>query len=187
MKTKIFLSLVLLSFQSFAADTFTVASEFSSVSFATIKKQFVVEPAAINGLTGNLDSSGKFNVSVPVGNINTGVSIRDDRVSGLFFNAAYYPTVNITGQFDLSGLKQDITKVTVPAAVSFHGNSKTFNFPVIVTKTKNAITVSSHTPVIVQASDFGIPAENLANLAATVGGLALSDKVPLTVNLVFKK
>lgn len=75
----------------------------------------------------------------------------------------------------------------VPADVSFYGNNKTFNFPVIITKTDNSITVNSYAPVIVKASDFGIPAANLTQLAATVGGLALSDSVPVNINLVFTK
>lgn len=187
MKAKIFLSLILLSFQSLAADNFTIVSKFSSVSFATIKKQFVVEPATINGLTGSLDSQGKFDIQVPVANVDTGVSIRNDRLNSLFFNSAANPTISISGQFKLTALEQDISRALVPATVSFFGQTKTFNFPVIITKSQNAITVGSYSPVIVKASDFGIPAANLTKLAATVGGLALSDAVPLTINLVFQK
>jgi len=164
-----------------------VVTDFSSVSFATIKKQFVVEPATISGLTGSLDDNGEFAVTVPVTNVETGIGIRNDRLNSLFFNSTLNPTVHITGQFELAALAQDITKLTVPADVSFYGNKKTFNFPVIITKTKNAITVSSYAPVIVRASDFGIPSDNLTKLAATVGGLALSDIIPLNINLVFKK
>ncbi|SQD78514.1 YceI family protein [Moritella yayanosii] len=187
MRINIFLSLVLLSFQSFASDQFNIMTDFSSVSFATIKKQFVVEPATISGLTGSLDDNGKFAITVPVINVETGIGIRNDRLNSLFFNSGLNPTVHITGQFELAALAQDITKLTVPADVSFYGNKKTFNFPVIITKTKNTITVSSYAPVIVRASDFGIPTENLTKLAATVGGLALSDIIPLNINLVFKK
>ncbi|WP_075496789.1 YceI family protein [Moritella viscosa] len=187
MKNKIFLSLVLLSFQSFAAEKFNVVSDLSSVSFATIKKQFVVEPATINGLTGSLDERGRFEVKVPVVNVETGISIRNDRLNSLFFNSAINPTIAISGQFELATFKQDIGKAMVPAAVSFYGKTKTFNFPVIITKTKNAITVNSYAPVIVRASDFNIPTENLTKLSATVVGLALSDIIPLNINLVFKK
>jgi hypothetical protein len=47
--------------------------------------------------------------------------------------------------------------------------------------------VSSLSPVIVGASDFGIPTENLTNLAATVGGIKISDRVPLNLTLTFKE
>lgn len=187
MKTKLFLSLLLLSFQSYAADKFNLETDLSSVSFATIKKQFVVEPATISGLTGSLDEQGKFDIKVPVANVDTGVSIRNDRLNSLFFNAAVNPTIAINGQFALAAFEQEIGKAIVPAAVTFYGKTKTFNFPVIIVKTKDAISVSSYTPVIVRASDFGIPTDNLTKLAATVGGLALSDVIPLNINLVFKK
>jgi len=182
-----FLSLALLSLQSFAADTFNVVTDFSSVSFATIKKQYVIEPATISGVTGNLDESGKFAVFVPVANIDTAVAIRNERLNALFFNSSANPIIAISGQFDLTSLTQPISKMIVPADVSFYGNNKTFNFPVIITKTDNSITVNSYAPVIVKASDFGIPAANLTQLAATVGGLALSDSVPVNINLVFTK
>jgi len=187
MKTKILLAFTLLSFQSLAADKFNIVSELSSVSFATIKKQFVVEPATINGLTGNLDDTGKFEINVPVVNIDTGVSIRNERLKSLFFNSALNPTIAISGQFKLATLKNDVEKAIVPASVSFYGKTKAFNFPVMITKAKNAITISSYAPVIVKASDFGIPTENLNKLSATVGGLALSDIIPLSINIVLKK
>lgn len=187
MKNKLFLLLALLSFQSFAADTFNLVTDYSSLSFATIKKQYVVEPATISGLTGSLDESGKFAVIVPVGNIDTSVAIRDERLNSMFFDSTTNPIIIISGQFDLASLTQPISKVLVPASVSFYGNNQTFNFPVIITKTAYAITVNSYAPVIVKSSDFGIPAANLTKLAATVGGLALSDAVPVNINLVFKK
>ncbi|MDX2319649.1 MAG: YceI family protein [Moritella sp.] len=187
MKNKLFISLVLLSFQSFAADTFNLVTEFSSLSFATIKKQYVVEPATISGLTGSVDSSGQFAVIVPVANIDTDVAIRNERLNSLFFNSSANPVMMISGKFDLASLTQPISKVLVPANVSFYDTNKTFNFPVIITKTDHAITVHSYAPVIVKASDFGIPAANLTKLAATVDGLALSDAVPVNINLVFNK
>lgn len=187
MKKTLLLSLALLSFQSFATDKFNVETDLSSLSFATIKKQYVVEPATITGLTGSLDEQGRFAVIVPVENVDTGVSIRNERLNSLFFDASENPVIMISGQFDLASLTQPISKMIVPAEVSFYGNKKIFNFPVIITKTDNAIIVSSYTPVIVKASDFSIPAANLTKLAATVGGLALSDTVPVNINLVFKK
>ncbi|PKH04811.1 YceI family protein [Moritella sp. Urea-trap-13] len=187
MKKTLLLSLALLSFQSFATEKFNLTTDFSSISFATIKKQYVVEPATMSGLTGSLDEQGRFAVIAPVANIDTGVSVRNERLNSLFFNTTENPVIMVSGQFDLASLTQPISKMIVPAEVSFYGNKKTFNFPVIITKTANAIIVSSYAPVIITASDFAIPAVNLTKLAATVGGLALSDAVPVNINLVFKK
>jgi hypothetical protein len=187
MKKTLVLSLALLSFQSFATEKFNLTTDFSSISFATIKKQYVVEPATISGLTGSLDEQGRFAVIAPVTNIDTGVSIRNERLNSLFFDSSENPVIMVSGQFDLSALTQPISKMTVPAEVSFYGNKKTFDFPVIITKTADAIIVNSYKSVIVTASDFSIPAANLTKLAATVGGLALSDAVPVNINLVFNK
>lgn len=47
-------SLALFSSAPFAADNYTLDPNVSSVSFATIKKQYIVEPATINNLLGIL-------------------------------------------------------------------------------------------------------------------------------------
>lgn len=47
--------------------------------------------------------------------------------------------------------------------------------------------VSSASTIIVNGADFGISTDNLNKLSATVGGLAISDKIPLSFNLLFDK
>ena len=48
----------------------------------------MVKPATIRGLTSSLDEGGKFEVKVPVANVDTGMSNRNDRLNSLFFNSA---------------------------------------------------------------------------------------------------
>lgn len=66
-------------------------------------------------------------------------------------------------------------------------STESVEFPVVVLNAGDTVMVSSSAPVIIGASDFGIPTENLTNLAATVGGIKIADRVPLTLNLTFKK
>ena len=63
------------------------------MGFATIKKQFVVEPATIDTLSGTLAASGKFEISVDLKGIDTGISIRDTRLNDVFFESAKFPNV----------------------------------------------------------------------------------------------
>lgn len=188
-KTLSTLSIVLALFSgaSLAADNYILDSKLSSVSFATIKNQFVVEPATIDTLTGTLNSEGHFNVSVDLNSIETGIPIRNTRLNEIFFESAKHAPVRVVGKVDWTTLNEGSHKLNVPADVVLFGKTKSVEFPVVIHNTSDAVMVSSNAPVIIGASDFGIPTENLTNLAATVGGIKISDRVPLTLNLTFKK
>ncbi|CAH1523238.1 YceI-like domain protein [Vibrio owensii] len=181
------IALALFSGASFAADNYTLDSKFSSVSFATIKNQFVVEPATIDALKGTLNSEGQFDVSVDLNSIETGIPIRNTRLNEIFFESAKYAPVKVVGKVDWTALGEGSHKLKVPAEVMLFGKTKSVEFPVVVLNAGDTVMVSSSVPVIIGASDFGIPTENLTNLAATVGGIKISDRVPLTLNLTFKK
>ncbi|MUK25700.1 YceI family protein [Aliivibrio fischeri] len=180
-------ALVLISTPSFAADNYLLEPELSSVSFTTIKNQFVVEPATINTLSGELNKSGEFSIDVDLKGISTGIPIRDNRLNELFFESVKYPEVEVSGKVDLSALSNGPKKLVIPAKVTLYGKTKSINFPVVVLEEGNHVMVSSSSAVIIGASDFGIPSENLTKLAATVGGIKISDRVPVSLTLVFKK
>ena len=179
--------LALFSGASFAADNYILDSKFSSISFTTIKNQFVVEPATIDTLKGTLNSEGQFDVSVDLGGIKTGIPIRNTRLNEIFFESAKHTPVKVVGKVDWTTLGKGSHKLKVPADVTLFGKTKSVEFPVVVFSSSDTVMVSSSAPVIIGASDFGIPTENLTNLAATVGGIKISDRVPLTLNLTFKK
>lgn len=181
------IALALFSGASLAADNYTLDSKFSSVSFATIKNQFVVEPATIDALKGTLNSEGQFDVSVDLNSIETGIPIRNTRLNEIFFESAKHAPVKVVGKVDWAALGEGSHKLKVPAEVTLFGKTKSVEFPVVVLNAGDTVMVSSSAPVIIGASDFGIPTENLTNLAATVGGIKISDRVPLTLNLTFKK
>ncbi|MER0369794.1 YceI family protein [Vibrio vulnificus] len=181
------IALSMLSIQAFAATDYQVNADLSSVSFATVKNQFVIEPAVINTLTGSLDETGAFNLSVDLKGLKTGIPIRDTRLNELFFETVKFPSIDVKGKVDLARLAKGPQKLDIPVDVSMYGNTKTLTFPVIVLEQGDAVMVSSYSPVIVRASEFGIPSENLTKLAATVGGIKISDSVPLNLTLLFQK
>ncbi|MCK5894587.1 MAG: YceI family protein [Endozoicomonadaceae bacterium] len=75
----------------------------------------------------------------------------------------------------------------MPATLEFHGKAKEIKLNILAAKTyENRLLITFIQPVIVDANDYGIPAENLTNLANTVGGLSLSNKVAVNFVLTFK-
>ncbi|MFY2507240.1 YceI family protein [Vibrio pectenicida] len=185
--TTLSIASILFSGVSLASNKYNLETELSSLSFATIKKQFVVEPATIDTLSGALDTDGTFNIAIDLQSIQTGIPIRNTRLNDVFFESAKFPDVNVSGKVNWGELDEGSHKFVIPAQVTLFGNTKSIDFPVVVLKTDNIIMVSSSAPIIISASDFGIPSENLTKLAALVGGISISDKVPLTLNLTFKK
>ncbi|GAL12101.1 hypothetical protein JCM19233_3091 [Vibrio astriarenae] len=189
MKNLIALSIMLSiqSSQAFAATDYQVNTDLSSVSFATIKNQYIVEPSVINTLSGNLDETGSFNILVDLKGLRTGIPIRDTRLNELFFDTVSFPSIEVKGKVDIDLVEAEPQKLDIPVDVTMYGNTKTLLFPVIVFKQENTMMISSYLPVIVKASDFNIPSDNLTKLAATVGGISISDSVPINLSLIFKK
>lgn len=185
--TQLTLVLSLLSVNVLAAENYTLEPSLSTINFATIKNQYVVEPAMIDTLSGKVHDNGSFNLSVDLKGLSTGISIRDSRVNELFFNSLKFPEIKIDGQFNLDKIKNGPIKTSVPANVTFYGTTKLINFPVIIVPTENYLAINSYTPIIIDSADFGIPENNLTALAETVGGIKISNRVPLNINLTFKK
>ena len=178
-------ALLTLSFQASAADQYKVDSENSTINFATIKKQYVVEPAEFTNISGMLNEDGSFSVKAALSSINTGISIRNTRLNEIFFQSGSNPDVSISGNVSLDGVED--ANQSIPVNVSLNGNSKELTVPVTVLKNDDQIIAYIVKPLIVKASDFGIPVENLNKLAETVGGIPLSDTVPVSFVLVFNK
>jgi hypothetical protein len=105
----------------------------------------------------------------------------------IFFESVKSPEVKVSGKVDLAALSNGPKKLVIPVQVIMYGKTKSINFPVVILKDNNYVMVSSSSSVIVGAADFGLPSENLTKLAATVGGIKISDRVPVSLALVFKK
>ena len=180
------LFLVIVSSPVFASEKFSLDENLSSVSFATIKKQYIVEPARIESLTGGLSESGYFDVTIDLKGVQTGVPIRDSRLADLFFDVVNYPKVKVSGKVNLKEFSNSPVKTVIPADVTLYGKTKKIDFPVTVFNSGDYIMASTNSPVVISGSDFGIPSDNLVKLAASVGGIEISDRVPLNFNLVFK-
>ena len=191
MKFLVFAAAMLISTFSFASTQaqYSLDSEVSAVSFATIKLQYVVESAVINRLSGNIDHAGKASVTIPIANIQTGIGIRNQRLNTLFFDSEAYPNAAVSVQLPESIFAEEfVTKqLDLGAFVSLFGTEKTVSFKVNVVKTEDVLVVSTVQPTIVSGNTFGIPSDNLVALAKTVGGIAISDTVPVSFSLVFSK
>ncbi len=183
---------ILLSSPSFAKDYSNVAMNIdtnnSNINFATIKKQYIVEPATVENVQGGINN-GELLITASLDSIDTMVGIRNDRLKNIYFKIAQHPNISIKA--NLAKEMLDITGVKrikdVAFEVMLYGKVKTLKADVIASTTYKGLLVATTQPIIVRASDFGIPADNLTALAKTVGGIALSPTVPVNFVLSFKQ
>ncbi|VVH65182.1 hypothetical protein BSPLISOX_2078 [uncultured Gammaproteobacteria bacterium] len=173
---------------AFAASKYMVDSNNSVVNFSTIKKQYVVEPAVFEGVTGSISNSGKVEINIDLSSVNTNISIRDQRLKALFFKVVKFPQASVKATIDMKKIKsiRHYKRMEIPAILEFYGISKEIKLEVLIAKVyKNKLLITSMKPIIINAKDYGIPAKNLMALSKTVGGLSLSDKVAVNFVLSF--
>ncbi|CCN81615.1 conserved hypothetical protein [Vibrio nigripulchritudo SFn27] len=161
----------------------------SSVNFSTIKLQYFLEPAKFEVISGNINADGEFKIDIDLSSVDTGVKIRNQRVSDLFFKTDEYPKAMLTGTIDLAEVSA-LTEPTikeVKGKLEFYGSSKSVKMSLLVVNTPQYIAVSTVSPVVVNAVSFGVPNTNLEELAKTVGGIPISPAVAVNAALVFKR
>lgn len=183
------LPILLLSPAHSAHHHYLLDSNVSSVNFATIKKQYIVEPAKFTEIDGRIDASGEFTLEIELASVDTIVPIRNQRLSELFFDTGKYPKATLKGKVDLAEVSS-LTEPTIKdidATLNFYGMDKKVTLSLLVVNTPQYIVVSSVKPVIVSAVSFGVPEANLKALSETVGAIAISPTVSVNASLVFKR
>lgn len=169
--------------------SYAANSDLSQISFNTIKKQYVVETATIGNISGTINTQGQAIVKAKLGDIKTGVPIRDQRLNQLFFKSHDFPAITISS--DLSQYQMvkapSMDTQALEFVVSLYGHSQKITADVLITNLGNQLLVSSRKPIVIKASDFGVPVANLTALSSTVGGLPISTQVPVNFSLVFDR
>ncbi|WP_261883755.1 YceI family protein [Vibrio pelagius] len=183
------LGLMACSFPLLASGHFQVNEHLSTVNFASIKKQYIVEPAVISGVSGKIDEKGRLEITVPLNTLDTGVSIRNERLRAMFFDEKRFPSVNVTATVpeQLMGDEDLAIQKMLPATVELYGQSKELIFTVNIVKSGGHLMVSTAKPTVISGFDFGIPKESLDSVSNTVGDIALSPNVPVNFSLVLEK
>lgn len=184
------LSLTSLFSASFAHADWQLDNEHSKVSFVSIKSNSIAEAHHFKALTGELLDQGQFKLEIDLNSVETLIPIRNERMSKLLFEVAKFPAATLSA--DLSSA----VKILKPglhllegkkAELNFHGQTKTLNIDVLVTVLENGdMTVSSFTPVIINAADFSVT-EGITQLQKLAGLPSIATAVPVTFTLTLKK
>ncbi|UCX04977.1 YceI family protein [Shewanella glacialimarina] len=190
---KLWLSLMvlgLLSNQALASD-WKVNNSQSTVSFISIKKADVGEVHRFKQIEGALSDSGGFSLTIDLSSVDSGISVRDDRMQGLLFEVAQFPKLQLTANINpklISDLKVGETLTTqVDATVALHGEQQVLPFNVVVAKlSATKMLVTSLMPVVVQAGDFNL-VSGVEKLRDIAGLTSISLAVPVSFVLTLSQ
>lgn len=167
-----------------------VDNDQSKVSFVSIKSNSIAEVHYFKDVSGSLTEDGQFSVEIDLASVETMIPIRNERVTKLLFETTKFPKAIITA--DLSKPLQAMTPGQhilkgIEAELDFHGAKKGIKFDVMATMSPSGdVTVSSLTPVIINASDFAVT-DGIMQLQKLAGLPAIATAVPVSFSLTMKK
>jgi len=169
------------------ANTWTLDTAESSISFVSTKKDTVAEAHVFNDFSGSIESN-TATVTILPDSVDSGIGIRNERMREFLFETGVFPKITITAWAgSLGDLPVNVsTKIKVPATLSLHGVSKKIIMDVTILKTTDSsITITSQKPVIIKAEDYNLN-EGIIKLSSLVGDIPITKAVPTYFSLVFK-
>jgi hypothetical protein len=140
-------------------------------------------------LSGIISTAGTALVAIDMNSVDSGITIRDQRMRELLFETSTYPNASIevvlpSGLLTSLGAGQT-TQTDISARVTLHGVTSTVTTRVLVQRLTNSrILVQSIAPIITRAADFNLVAgvESLRSIASLV---SISPAVPVDFALAF--
>jgi len=161
----------------------------SLISFVSVKKDSIGEVHTFTDFSGEIKGH-KATVTIKPDSVNSKVPIRNERMREFLFETGTYPTISITS--DVTGVLDKIKKgktslIELPATLSLHGADKEVVLNVSLSRnSKGTMNVASAKPVIIKAADFNMD-KGIAKLSELVGNIDITDAVPVSFVLTFKK
>lgn len=165
----------------------------TSLHFTSTKNQNIAEVHDIRDLKGELLSDGSFNITLDTRSVNTGIQVRDERMTSLLFESGLYPFITISGRvdyFSADDMKAGIIRTTpfdVEITIDMHGISQTQKASMLVYKVdEKTLGVSLHKPIIINAGDFQMET-GVERLRKIAGLESINFSIPVTGHFVFNK
>jgi polyisoprenoid-binding protein YceI len=169
-----------------------LVSEQSQLSYTTTKVFPGAEKSAAENnrfakLEGKVDDNGMAEVRVLLDSVNTNVAIRDERMRKIVFQTEKFPAATVSAQVPSNVLSaQGLHQIDLTLLVDLHGMQKSMTVPVSVVNESDRILVTSMSPVLLEATNFGL-GEGILELTKLAGLMFIPTTVPVSFNLVFQQ
>lgn len=169
------------------ATGWTLDSEMSKVSFASIKNDYTGESFSFGEISGDVSADGKVTIELGLASVDTMIEIRDERmVEHVFKNA---PTATITAQLDMAELDGlatgQSTTLETSGTLAFLGSDTDLDATFFVMRlSDDQVMVMTDGMVMLSAEDVGINAA--IDVLQELAGLDSITRVsPVTMRLFF--
>ncbi|MEM1401905.1 MAG: cellulose binding domain-containing protein [Pseudomonadota bacterium] len=171
-------------------NSYQLNSSRSSLSFVSTKNVHVVETHRFGQLDGAIAGNGVATVTIALDTIDSGISIRDQRMRDHLFETALYGNAEISLNVDLSFMEAmtvgSTSLQTISPTLYLHGVNAAIDADVrIVRLTETQFLVQSTAPVLIDALDFAMNT-GIDTLRGIAGLDVISYAVPVNFHLIFE-
>lgn len=161
----------------------------SVLSFVSVKNTDIAENHHFGDLQAVVDSSGSATLAIDLNTVDSGISVRDQRMRNYLFNTGMLPTLYLSTRVDLSRLDTleagESLAQTLDGRLTMNGVSKDTTAMVTAYKSSDGrVSVRTLRPVMVAAADFDL-AGGIETLRGLVGLPDIGHTVPVYFNLNF--
>jgi polyisoprenoid-binding protein YceI len=168
-----------------------LVGESSQLNFVSVKATHVAEQHRFNDITGTVNSDGTARLTIDLASVDTGISIRDQRMRDLLFKVTAYPTAQFSTTVDISVATAlavgEHLNIPLNGQLAVQGISVDINTVVTAVKLSNdRFMLSSNQPILLNASAMGL-ADGVEKLRAIANLPAISLAVPVSFQLLFQK
>jgi len=179
-----------LSLANTASATWHLDNGGSSLSFVSIKNGTVVESHTFGSLAGSVRDDGTAEIQIDLTSANTGISIRDERMSAMLFDTTLYPKAVIKAKIDLKSIlalkNGHYLSVNLDAKLVLHSIELPIELNLQVMRASSgSFLVQSKKPIVISASSFGLE-KGIDALRVIAGLSAITLNVPVSFSLIFR-
>lgn len=165
-------------------------TDYSRISFVSVKRGDSAEVQRFTGLTGVVDAQGGVRIMVPFSGLDSGLALRDERMRNDLFQIARFSDAEVSSQVDLAtweALAVGASKIdTIQFKISLHGQERRLKAEVLVSRIgEHNMQVSTLEPVLLKTVDFDLD-EGLQRLKEISAVPDITPEVPVFAVLTFQ-
>lgn len=171
------------------AGAWTLEADTSTVSFGSIKNDYVGEAHTFTDIGGSVSDDGMVQIDVNLASVQTNIDIRNERMITYVFGDA--ATATITASVDIAAMEAmavgDSTVMEMDATLNFLGMETPFYLDMFVMRLdENRVLASSNAPAFLPTSDIGVDG-GIDSLQEIAGLDGITRVTPLTARLIFSR
>lgn len=130
--------LLLLLSPLLSAAEWQLEPDYSRISFVSVKRAKMAEVQRFDRLSGQIDKQGVARIVVPLGTLDSGLALRDERMKDNFFETSRFPEATVESRLDMAGfddLRVGQSRVEkLDFTLDLHGQQRRLKADVLVTR-----------------------------------------------------